>query len=474
MTVTGLCIGSFLNVVIYRLPREQSLRVPLWSFCPHCRARIAWHDNLPLISFLMLRGRCRSCRGAIATRYPAIEAGMALVVLMLVDAFFIGHSRPGMRESTFGLTEQLAWDWPMLLGHVVLFACLLSMSAIDLEHYWVDVRFTNLATLAGFVLHALWTPRQSKEWIRPFDTTSLMSFLAIVGLGLVWLMLWCQPEASGEEDAEEESGLDGYEEVGGSPVQTAESPAPLEPSRAVAWLIVILLGMLFAALLVSEVGNMDGEHWLRALVPLIFCFLLIVGASRVTRESDDHIVAAIEAERHTARGRVLWELCLLLPAVVGAGIGYWLMRDEAVAARVGAVLHGKIRVGAFAMMHQWEPLYGLATAASGYILAGAMGWAVRIVFTLMLGREAFGTGDIHMMAAAGCIAGWPVVAIGFFLTCGVSIAGWLISLKFRRTRALPLGPWLSLSLLAVVVFLKPILDTELVSRMTYAVRLLFF
>ncbi len=55
-TAVGLCLGSFLNVVTYRIPRNQSLRAPLWSACPHCRKRIRWYDNVPVISFILLGG----------------------------------------------------------------------------------------------------------------------------------------------------------------------------------------------------------------------------------------------------------------------------------------------------------------------------------------------------------------------------------------------------------------------------------
>ena len=85
-TAVGLCLGSFLNVVVYRIPRNQSLRAPLWSACPHCRKRIIWYDNIPVISFILLGGRCRECGVPIATRYLVIEVAMALITLCLQGA----------------------------------------------------------------------------------------------------------------------------------------------------------------------------------------------------------------------------------------------------------------------------------------------------------------------------------------------------------------------------------------------------
>jgi leader peptidase (prepilin peptidase)/N-methyltransferase len=69
----GLCVGSFLNVCILRLPKEQSLISPP-STCPQCGQRIAWYDNIPLVSWAALRGKCRRCGNAISAQYPLIEA----------------------------------------------------------------------------------------------------------------------------------------------------------------------------------------------------------------------------------------------------------------------------------------------------------------------------------------------------------------------------------------------------------------
>ncbi|MCY3590830.1 MAG: prepilin peptidase [Acidobacteria bacterium] len=97
-TVVGLCVGSFLNVVAWRLPRGESIVRPR-SRCPHCSARISARDNVPLLSFVMLRGRCRTCGAAIAWRYPAVEAGCGL--LWLASWLMFGPTFDGLLAAVF-------------------------------------------------------------------------------------------------------------------------------------------------------------------------------------------------------------------------------------------------------------------------------------------------------------------------------------------------------------------------------------
>src|SRR6266496_3971632 len=74
----GAIIGSFLNVVVHRVPREESIVFPN-SRCPSCGTEIAFYDNIPLVSYLVLRGKCRSCKAPISARYPAVELLTALL-----------------------------------------------------------------------------------------------------------------------------------------------------------------------------------------------------------------------------------------------------------------------------------------------------------------------------------------------------------------------------------------------------------
>jgi len=465
-TALGLILGSFLNAVIYRIPRRQSLRDPLWSACPYCHNRIAWYDNLPVVSFILLRGRCRHCSVPIATFYPVIEALMAIIVLLLLDAFMIGCVREGLSASAVGLGERIILDWPILAAHVVLFSCLLAMSAIDIEHYWVDIRFTNLVTIFGFAMHMIWTPRHSMSWPRPWDSTAVVCIFALVGLGVVWLvfLIWCQSEETDvqeETPSEEQSHRDEIDHSG----PRRPPPSLAAPPRQAAWITVSLLVILFILLLLRQAGDVPLRHAGRAVIPLFLIFTLVVTASTPMRDADDEIAEAIDEERSTARQMVLSELLFLLPAALFGLTGWWLVsHGQQFAPRFSTALHTQAPSLGLSMLRNWQPFFGLATAASGFIIAGAMGWAIRIVFTLVFGKEAFGTGDIHMMAAAGCVAGWPVVLLGFILTCGLALLGWLATLPFKRTRALPLGPWLSISFLVVVIFFNTILQWPVVQR----------
>jgi leader peptidase (prepilin peptidase) / N-methyltransferase len=119
----GLAVGSFLNVCIHRIPRGGSIASPP-SACPACHARLRWYDNLPVLSYLLLSGRCRACGHPISPRYPVVEiVTMAVFLLHLV---------------VFG--------WTALLAVRVAFACaLIVLFAIDLEHQLLP----NVITLPG-------------------------------------------------------------------------------------------------------------------------------------------------------------------------------------------------------------------------------------------------------------------------------------------------------------------------------------
>ncbi len=127
--ILGAVVGSFLNVVIHRVPRRLSIVRPR-SACPACATPIAWFDNLPILSWLVLRGRCRSCRGPIAVRYLLVEAAAGALA-----AFGV---------SLYGLS-------PVTVGVVVFAWVSLALALIDLEHQILPDVMTYPAIVFGLV-----------------------------------------------------------------------------------------------------------------------------------------------------------------------------------------------------------------------------------------------------------------------------------------------------------------------------------
>src|SRR5438128_4981348 len=160
----GLALGSFLNVVAARVPLRRSLVRP-GSACMSCEAPIAWYDNVPVLSYIVLRGRCRHCRAPIGVLYPAVELASALLVAGCVLAF--------------GLTLRAA---------IAAFFCcvLVAISAVDLRHRIVPDRIVLPATVLVLVAQEVHDP--SFQWPLAALGASLFLFLAVLaypaGMGM--------------------------------------------------------------------------------------------------------------------------------------------------------------------------------------------------------------------------------------------------------------------------------------------------
>ncbi len=130
----GLLIGSFLNVVIYRLPRKLSI---VWgrSFCPKCKKKISWFDNVPLVSFILLKGHCRHCHSPISIRYPVVEL-LTGVLFVLALSSYLGIAQAGLT--------------------LILFSSLIAIFFIDLEHQIIPDEIL-LPVTALFILRSLFT-----------------------------------------------------------------------------------------------------------------------------------------------------------------------------------------------------------------------------------------------------------------------------------------------------------------------------
>ncbi|MCH2172349.1 prepilin peptidase [Myxococcota bacterium] len=159
--VFGLVVGSFLNVVIHRLPRGESLVRPR-SRCPHCSQAVSILDNIPVVSYLRLGGRCRHCRTRISLRYPAIEILTGLLWAGLVFRF-------GVHPMTF------VW---MLFS-----AALVAAAVIDFDHRIIP----DEISIGGLVVAVMLVPVAHALDGSPFTAAFMRSLIgALVGGGLLW------------------------------------------------------------------------------------------------------------------------------------------------------------------------------------------------------------------------------------------------------------------------------------------------
>jgi leader peptidase (prepilin peptidase)/N-methyltransferase len=182
--VVGAVIGSFLNVVIHRVPREESIAFPA-SHCPSCDAAIRPYDNIPVVSWAVLRGRCRACRAPIPARYPAVE----LLTGALFALTYLLHS---------GLTLSLPFDLAFV-------AAVVALVFIDAEHMLLP----NVITYPGFVValaaRALVPNLYGVSWLGGEQAPAWLLSLggavlgALAGGGFLWLVGWLWERARGVE-----------------------------------------------------------------------------------------------------------------------------------------------------------------------------------------------------------------------------------------------------------------------------------
>ncbi|UCG57431.1 MAG: prepilin peptidase [Phycisphaerales bacterium] len=182
----GCCVGSFLNVVIYRLPREKSLVRP-GSACPACGRHIHFYDNIPLVSWILLGAKCRYCKARISPRYFVIELLTGLTFVAVYILYF--HTEVRGNVGVEG-------GWLIYLLHVVLLASFIAASAIDLELWIIPLSICWLVTAIGLFASAIGPFLIHPNLIRAYSLlpvasarTGSLAVGAAVGLAISWVLL---------------------------------------------------------------------------------------------------------------------------------------------------------------------------------------------------------------------------------------------------------------------------------------------
>lgn len=430
----GACVGSLINVLVYRLPLGLDV-VTASSRCPSCETNLTWRENIPVFGWLMLRARCRFCRTPISAEYPIVEAlvGFLFVLVYLTlyaDAGkFIGIPFGSIRpEWALG---GFAETWPSFIIVLILFSCLVAMTIVDartftipLELMWPPV----IVALLGHVGHAVW-----------MESTGGPNGGGGFGLSRA---------APGWDWSIATPGPHGWWWIG----------AALGGAAGVAFSTVCLRFGLFRR------SFADYPIWEAQVIQES------AEKAAQTGSKDDRTEQDLWVQYPHARREMLRELIFVSPILGLAMIGGWA------AHRLGGPSVFDMDLMRMVPTHD-APLWlvVLAGVLMGYLIGGGIVWGVRIFGSLAFGKEAMGLGDVHLLAAVGASIGWIDAVAAFFIATFLGavwgVAGRVLAGgsgdtatggKWKRALAapLPFGPHLAIGT-ALVWFGKPLLEAGL-------------
>jgi leader peptidase (prepilin peptidase)/N-methyltransferase len=378
----GACVGSFLNVLVWRLPTGQSVVTPP-SRCPKCGHRLRWHENVPILGWLLLRGRCSACRIPISMQYPAVELLVAVLFLVAYIACFAPVDRSAGSPfadsaSIWWRIQGFGWSWPAFAVVLMAIAGLVAMTIVD-----------------------------AKTMLIPVEIPTGVTIIAFVG----WTVQGFMPE---------------------SPSLRDQMPIPV-----VSWTVA------FAC--VGTLVGLGVSRWLLSTGRLRASF------SDWNEFAEAHARSGASPDEPVdyphARREMLPELAFLLPGVAGAGVAC------VIAALAGYTSGESV----------CQPMTLLGGSMLGWIVGGALVWAIRILGTLGFGREAMGLGDVHLQAAVGAAFGWKVAVLAFIVAVFIAVAWALASFLLRRfsglfRREMPFGPHLAAAAILFVIARGPVIS----------------
>jgi leader peptidase (prepilin peptidase)/N-methyltransferase len=435
----GACIGSLVNVLVYRMPLGLGVVTPP-SRCPSCETQLTWRENIPVFGWLRLLGKCRFCRSPISAEYPVVEAFVALLwaavfLVLYGDDSFLGINWAAVRPewaTTYGLSGGLIHTWPILLVILTLFSCLVAMTLIDAKTCFIPLPLTVVPVVVAVVVHPL-----TAWWVQ---THMPGGHLAKTAPGWVWAT--ATPSQSN------------WWWIGGS--------------------IGAVVGLALANLLLSKGlirrSFADYDAWEQEQIAKQAKEAEIADAAPGDSTAAPHpgSAAAKPEDSHPtdlwiqyphARREVFKELIFLAPCI---GLGFLGAAATKLIVGTTPSFSGGVQFAHNAQL--WVTV--LAGVLMGYLIGGGAVWAMRIFGTFAFGKEAIGLGDVHMMAAVGACLGWINPVLAFFGAAFLGVAWWLVGLIFRGVgrRAMPFGPYLAMGTV-LVWFCRPLME-RLLSWMT--------
>lgn len=487
----GACVGSLINVLVYRMPLGLNVVTPS-SRCPRCRTVLSWKDNIPVLGWLRLAGRCRYCRSPISPEYPIVEAITGLLFVLAYAVIFGPEWWFGAGDvSILGVPwEQFQPEWaqrgaeqawPFLVLIFVLIGSLVAVTIIDARTFMIPLILVWIPTVLSVVVHvgmaviwqtrAPWRITTAEGWSYAIASPGPEGWRwagaaigGVVGLGIsalaVKLGLMRQSYADYDEwerHARAERGLPEPAEPAAASdddpddaTEDSEPTAPIDPEvppERPPWpwaqvRITAACALVFAitgGLLAPSAGAVPLAGVLAGLFVTPIAAGLLVRVLVKQPSAADSADATCDEAGGSGQGE-------------GDPSDMWLMYPHARRESLKEIVFigpalGLAVIGAWlfgVMAGPWEvnpidpavlspatqmPLWldALAGVLLGYLIGGGIVWAVRILGSLAYGKEAMGIGDVHLMAAVGACLGWIDPVLAFFVAAFLAL--WIELIK---------------------------------------------
>ncbi len=437
----GACIGSFLNVVIWRLPyrgreviyQQKTGKLTLsWppSHCPICDAPIRWYQNIPVFSWIFLRARCANCKTSIPVRYPLVELGTAVLFVSFFWAYFVAHwPNPNAFPANWIFTNLHTDAFPFTL-HLVFIACLLAASAIDADLYIIPLSIPYLIMFLG-ILAAIFIDHPAIPSLVP--GSSLIRPVAGATLGLIianiLLLTGILPRSFAGEMTPEQKAESDVPTPAPTPQTPSFTPSPTDegplapPPKLTRFTPALIAAGLLLLLNIPAwlFLHADTASIITVITGIAIFLLGVLPRDAGQLDVTDEVLE--EISNPFVRREMLKEIAFIAIPIAGALIAQF--------ARIPTP------------NQPW--LLRLLACCLGILSGGGIVWLIRIAGTLGLNKEAMGMGDAHLMAGVGAILGAPLVLIAFLMAPFVALA-WAAVLKILgKPNVLPFGPWLSVA-----------------------------
>ena len=418
----GACVGSFLNVVVWRLPRGESLVSPP-SRCPICEHRLAWYDNIPVFGWLALRGRCRYCFTPISAQYPTVEfITGALFVFYYVMYFIAGATGTCWRE-----VPRISEHWPQYALAVFTISALLAASLIDAKQFWIPQSIPMLMALIGVLYHTI-LDRPSVPGSLNVDASAGAIALG-AGIGLLISLALTYSGKLARSFAE-----------GWPALEIEKDPPPVEEKAGGLAALVSRWIEKFRRNLTPEQQKTLKQHQAAAKEH---------EREEIERQkqeaADQPKIEHKEFTRADINREIRKEMTFLMPPIL-----------LAIAAFALVAFNKPLCLAWTRLLANNHWLSGFLGSLLGALVGAFVVWLTRILGSLAFGREAMGMGDVDLMFGVGAIIGAGPAVVAFFVAPFFGLALAIYMLLIGKRRELPYGPYLSLGTAFVMIYYCPI------------------